>query len=150
MSSKIFVLSTTLLASSTLLLGACRPEVDEPATEIKDPAKDIGPAKKKADQEAKKDKDKSERSDKLARKKTREKKKTPALAPGAKAPDFTLTDLGGKDVSLSSFAGKTVVLEWFNPDCPFVVYARRRGTAARDGEGLRGQGARLARHQLRS
>jgi len=24
---------------------------------------------------------------------------------------------------LSDYAGKTVVLEWFNPDCPFVVYA---------------------------
>ncbi len=42
---------------------------------------------------------------------------------GQAAPAFTLTDLDGKDVSLSDFAGKTVVLEWFNPDCPFVRYA---------------------------
>lgn len=39
---------------------------------------------------------------------------------GAPAPDFTLTDLDGKSVSLSEFRGKTVVLEWFNPGCPFV------------------------------
>jgi peroxiredoxin len=41
---------------------------------------------------------------------------------GAPAPDFTLTSVDGKSVSLSEFtaAGKTVVLEWFNPDCPFV------------------------------
>jgi peroxiredoxin len=51
---------------------------------------------------------------------------TAAIAPGAKAeigkpaPDFTLTDIDGKQVSLSSFKGKTVVLEWFNPGCPFV------------------------------
>jgi peroxiredoxin len=39
---------------------------------------------------------------------------------GSAAPDFTLTDTDGKQVKLSSFAGKVVVLEWFNPDCPFV------------------------------
>jgi peroxiredoxin len=39
---------------------------------------------------------------------------------GAAAPDFTLTDLDGKSVSLSQFKGKVVVLEWFNPGCPFV------------------------------
>jgi peroxiredoxin len=41
---------------------------------------------------------------------------------GAPAPDFTLTSVDGKAVSLSEFTaeGKTVVLEWFNPDCPFV------------------------------
>ena len=39
---------------------------------------------------------------------------------GSPAPDFTLKDLAGKEVSLASFKGKTVVLEWFNPGCPFV------------------------------
>jgi len=42
------------------------------------------------------------------------------IAPGSKAPDFTLKDAAGADVALSSFAGKTVVLEWINFDCPFV------------------------------
>lgn len=36
------------------------------------------------------------------------------------APDFTLTDTAGNDVSLSSFAGKYVVLEWTNHQCPYV------------------------------
>jgi peroxiredoxin len=36
------------------------------------------------------------------------------------APQFTLKNAKGTDVSLASFAGKTVVLEWFNPGCPFV------------------------------
>ena len=40
---------------------------------------------------------------------------------GEAAPAFTLHDTDGKSVSLSDFAGKTVVLEWVNPDCPFVV-----------------------------
>jgi len=35
-----------------------------------------------------------------------------------KAPAFTLDDINGKKVSLSDFAGKTVVLEWGNPHCP--------------------------------
>jgi peroxiredoxin len=39
---------------------------------------------------------------------------------GKPAPDFTLKDLDGRDVHLASFRGKVVVLEWFNPGCPFV------------------------------
>ena len=48
-------------------------------------------------------------------------KYAPAPPPSAaqdKAPPFTLKDQNGKDASLSDFAGKTVVLEWINPDCP--------------------------------
>ena len=39
---------------------------------------------------------------------------------GAPAPDFTVVDTKGSSHSLSDFAGKTVVLEWTNHDCPFV------------------------------
>ena len=39
---------------------------------------------------------------------------------GKPAPDFKLKDLAGKEVKLASFKGKTIVLEWFNPGCPFV------------------------------
>jgi peroxiredoxin len=39
---------------------------------------------------------------------------------GQPAPDFTLTDLEGKEYRLGDYDGKIVVLEWFNPDCPFV------------------------------
>jgi DsbC/DsbD-like thiol-disulfide interchange protein len=41
------------------------------------------------------------------------------------APAFTLTDQDGKNVSLSDYAGKIVVLEWVNPLCPFVAYHYR-------------------------
>jgi cytochrome oxidase Cu insertion factor (SCO1/SenC/PrrC family) len=40
---------------------------------------------------------------------------------GQPAPDFTLTDIHGKAHSLSSYKGKTVVLEWVNPHCPIVM-----------------------------
>ena len=43
-----------------------------------------------------------------------------APAVGQQAPDFTLTDTNGKTVRLSDFKGKLVVLEWFNPGCPYV------------------------------
>jgi peroxiredoxin len=39
---------------------------------------------------------------------------------GSTAPDFSLTDAKGKTHSLSQYKGKYVVLEWFNPECPFV------------------------------
>ena len=47
----------------------------------------------------------------------------PALAAptiGKPAPDFSVTDASGKTQSLSAYKGKTVVLEWNNPECPFV------------------------------
>ncbi len=46
---------------------------------------------------------------------------------GDYAPDFTLPDLDGKKVNLSQFRGKTVILEWFNPDCPFVKGGHTNG-----------------------
>lgn len=36
------------------------------------------------------------------------------------APDFTLTGIDGSQYTLSDYRGKYVVLEWNNPDCPFV------------------------------
>ncbi len=40
---------------------------------------------------------------------------------GRPAPDFTLTDIKGQAHTLSAYRGKVVVLEWVNPECPFVV-----------------------------
>jgi peroxiredoxin len=39
---------------------------------------------------------------------------------GSKAPDFSTADSKGKTQSLAEYKGKFVVLEWFNPECPFV------------------------------
>ena len=43
-----------------------------------------------------------------------------AAAIGQPAPDFALPDLQDKTLKLSDLRGKYVVLEWVNPDCPFV------------------------------
>ena len=40
---------------------------------------------------------------------------------GKPAPAFTLPSCESKNVSLSDYKGKVVVLEWVNPSCPFVV-----------------------------
>ncbi len=50
---------------------------------------------------------------------------------GKAAPDFTLRDTDGKDVSRSSFKGKIVILRWINPGCPYTG-TRREGDV--DGE----------------
>jgi hypothetical protein len=39
----------------------------------------------------------------------------------SEAPNFELTDTYGNKVSLESFKGKKVVLEWTNHGCPFVA-----------------------------
>ncbi len=50
-----------------------------------------------------------------------------AVKPGDAAPDFTLPDSEGKTHSLKDHAGKWVVLEWVNFDCPFVRKHYRSG-----------------------
>jgi peroxiredoxin len=47
---------------------------------------------------------------------------------GKPAPDFALTDLSGNAVKLSAFKGKVIVLEWFNPGCPFVKASHTVGS----------------------
>jgi peroxiredoxin len=62
----------------------------------------------------------------------------PALAelePGSPAPDFTLSDTYGQIHTLSGLEGQVVVLEWINPDCPFV----KKHYAARNMQGLQSQ-----------
>ncbi len=51
-----------------------------------------------------------------------------AVKIGDPAPNFTLTDTDGKKRSLSEYAGKIVVLEWFNTECPIVQRCYRKNT----------------------
>ena len=43
-----------------------------------------------------------------------------SVSVGQPAPDFHVKDTSGKEQSLSAYKGKFVVLEWVNPECPFV------------------------------
>ncbi len=49
-------------------------------------------------------------------------------AVGQPAPQFALKDLENNEVKLSDFKGKVVVLEWFNPGCPFVRLSHTAGS----------------------
>lgn len=60
---------------------------------------------------------------------------------GAMAQDFRLTDVDGKTVQLSQFRGKTVVLEWHNPGCPFVSKHYSSGNMQVTQKAARRQGA---------
>lgn len=60
---------------------------------------------------------------------------------GQKAPAFTGKDAAGKTVSLSDYAGKTVVLEWTNHECPFVVKHYDSGNMQALQKELTGKGA---------
>jgi peroxiredoxin len=44
----------------------------------------------------------------------------PTLATGTPAPEFSSRDESGGEHRLADYRGRAVVLEWTNPDCPFV------------------------------
>lgn len=56
------------------------------------------------------------------------------------APDFALKDATGQTQSLAQQRGKVVVLEWFNPQCPFVQKHYRSGNMQRLQHEAAGQG----------
>lgn len=52
---------------------------------------------------------------------------SPSVEIGKPVPDFSLNGIDGKSYNLAQYKGKVVVLEWSNPNCPFVqrVYGGR-------------------------
>lgn len=52
------------------------------------------------------------------------------LAGDGSAPAFSLADTEGNTVTLADYEGKVVVLEWVNPDCPYVKRHYEAGTMA--------------------
>ncbi|HEX2253766.1 MAG TPA: redoxin domain-containing protein [Thermoanaerobaculia bacterium] len=54
-----------------------------------------------------------------------------AASVGQEAPAFALQDLDGKTHSLADYRGKTVVLEWINPNCPVSRRHADEGTMKR-------------------
>ena len=59
---------------------------------------------------------------------------------GKTAPAFSLADQHGATHTLDRYRGKTVVLEWTNPQCPFVVRHYDAGTMKRLAEATAGDG----------
>ncbi len=52
---------------------------------------------------------------------------TPEVEVGKPVPAFSLKDLSGKTYSIADLKGKVVVLEWTNPNCPYVQRVYKSG-----------------------
>jgi peroxiredoxin len=63
-----------------------------------------------------------------------------AVETGKPAPDFTGTDINGKTVKLSDYAGKIVVIESYNSDCPFCNNQYKTGAMQALQKELAGKG----------
>jgi peroxiredoxin len=57
---------------------------------------------------------------------------------GLAAPEFSLSDIDGNQHQLSQYAGRIVVLEWFNADCPYsgrrsphAIHSTKRASSLR-------------------
>ena len=63
----------------------------------------------------------------------------PKTAPeiGGPAPSFELKDLDGTTHKLSDFKGKNVVLEWYNPGCPYCKGIYESGVVTKTLEGMK-------------
>lgn len=59
---------------------------------------------------------------------------------GQPAPAFSAQGADGKTVSLAAYKGKTVVLEWTNHECPFVVKHYESGNIPQLQKELTGKG----------
>ncbi|MCE9618396.1 MAG: redoxin family protein [Planctomycetes bacterium] len=77
--------------------------------------------KDKGTQTAPTGKDKAEHKDKADHKDNKK------VKVGDKVSNFTMTDASGKSLQFSDFAGKTVVLEWCNPECPVCQAVTKGG-----------------------
>ena len=65
----------------------------------------------------------------------------PKAAVGEPAPPFELADVRGRTVRLADYKGKTVVLEWFSPTCPYSAFAWSEAGPLRElSERLQSQG----------
>lgn len=51
----------------------------------------------------------------------------PEVEIGKTVPEFSLSGIDGKTYSLADLKGKVVVLEWTNPNCPFVQRVYKSG-----------------------
>lgn len=109
-------LFASLVAGAVALATPAFAQQSTPAHKDQPAQKDTKEHKDHKDKEHKKDEQKSHGK----------------AAIGAPAPEFKLTDTNGKDVSLADFKGKIVVLEWFNPDCPFIKKHHEKNTTFND------------------
>ena len=110
-----------MLVLAWVVLGACAKsegiKSDPPPTKKSEPSK----------QDTAQDKAPSEGNSPAPKKESKKVGTVSTARVGQTAPGFALTSYTGEKVSLADYAGKVVVLEWYNPECPFVKYAYNEG-----------------------
>jgi peroxiredoxin len=79
----------------------------------------------------------SEKAEKKADKADKKAEKGAKAEVGKPAPNFTLKTTDGKEWSLSDAAGKIVILQWCNPECPACERVTSDGTVAETLKGAR-------------
>ncbi len=114
MKRNINLLIISLLMLSLFVCG-CKKKEDEGEGGIVEPAGIEAEEAEKMEEAAEGQK---KIDDKLIGKEVKEE----VAAVGNEAPDFTLQNYDGNDITLSDYEDMIVVLEWFNYDCPFVKY----------------------------
>lgn len=62
------------------------------------------------------------------------------ISPGDQAPNFSVKDIHGKTHHLTNYLGKIVVIEAFNPDCPFSAHHYKSGAMPELQDQLKGRG----------
>lgn len=112
-----------LLAAALVVgvAGVASAYADEP-TKVVDQEKMKEKMKEKAKETKDKAHEKGEQMKEQAREKAKEMKDKAKVAIGAAAPAISLKDTEGNSVNLADLTkdGNIVVLQWFNPGCPFV------------------------------
>ncbi len=111
------LLSVGVIALSGAMVApvlAAEPKTDPAATPATTPA-DSGMKKDKKEKKDKKDKQEAAK-----------------LKIGDTAPEFKLTDTDGKEIKLSDYKGKVVIIEWFNPECPAITQHHEKAKTFND------------------
>lgn len=115
------------LLSAAIALPTAQADDEKPKQKVQQDEKVKNPEAEKfnKDKEKAKDKDKEKAKDKSQDdEKSKNKPAEGAAEVGKPAPAFTLTDTDGTTVNLADVVKggtKIVVLEWFNPGCPFIL-----------------------------
>jgi peroxiredoxin len=119
-------MKTTKMLFAALIAGGLALSLPMGVAQADDKGKEKGTEKVKDDSKKGETTEVAEKGDKAKKDKSDKSKKDKAgkgVTTGDTAPNFSLTDTAGNSVELASFlkdGSNIVVLQWFNPDCPFV------------------------------
>ena len=120
-------LALILLSMSTLVITSCGNAADKPivvvdkeGVEDKEPEQDLEQDKEE-EQNKEEEQDKEQDTEKEETAPEGEGDQEVGIAPGMKAPDFTLLGRDGEEISLSDYKGKITFLNFWATTCPYCI-----------------------------